>query len=56
MRIVKSTKKLTVRCATTAVLLRKETARANELAGKVERLEAALEQLTDALIQRKVIN
>jgi hypothetical protein len=36
--------------------LRKETARANELAGKVERLEAALEQLTDALIQRKVIN
>jgi hypothetical protein len=51
----KARKGLIVRAATTAVLLKKETARANELAGKVERLEAALEQLTDALIQRKVI-
>jgi hypothetical protein len=51
----KITKKLLVRCATTAVLLRKETTRADELAGKVAALEAALEQLTDALLQRKVI-
>jgi hypothetical protein len=51
----KSAKNLTIRSATTAVLLRKETARANELAGKVAALEAALEQLTDALLQRKVI-
>jgi Domain of unknown function (DUF4147) len=51
----KSAKNLTIRSATTAVLLRKETARANELAGKVAALEAALEQVTDALLQRKVI-
>jgi hypothetical protein len=51
----KITKKLLVRCATIAVLLGKETARADELAGKVAALEAALEQLTDALLQRKVI-
>ena len=51
----KSRKGLIVRAATTAVLLKKETARADELAGKVAALEAALEQLTDALLQRKVI-
>jgi hypothetical protein len=51
----KTSKNLTVRCAMTAVLLKKETARADELAGKVATLEAALEQLTDALLQRKVI-
>jgi hypothetical protein len=51
----KITKKLLVRCATTAVLLGKETARADELAGKVAALEATLEQLTEALLQRKVI-
>jgi hypothetical protein len=50
-----STKKLTVRCATAAVLLRKETARADELAGKVAALEAALEQLTAELFKQKVI-
>jgi hypothetical protein len=51
----KARKGLIVRCATTAVLLKKETARADELASKVTALEAALEQLTDALLQRKVI-
>ena len=45
-----------IRAATTAVLLKKETSRADELAGKVARLEAALEELTDTLLQRKVIN
>jgi hypothetical protein len=51
----KARKGLIVRCATTAVLLKKGTARADELASKVTALEAALEQLTDALLQRKVI-
>ena len=51
----KARKGLIVRAATTAVLLKKETARADELAGKVERLEAALQQLTDELFARKVI-
>jgi hypothetical protein len=37
-----STKKLTVRCATIGVLLRRQTARADELAGRVAALEAAL--------------
>ena len=51
----KRSKNLLIRAATTAVLLKKETARADELAGKVERLEATLKDLMDALIQRKVI-
>jgi hypothetical protein len=51
----KARKGLIVRAATTAVLLKKETARADELAGKVERLEAALQQLTDELFRQKVI-
>jgi hypothetical protein len=51
----KSRKGLLIRAAANAVTLKKETARADELAGKVAALEAALEQLTDALLQRKVI-
>jgi hypothetical protein len=51
----KSRKGLLIRAAANAVTLKKETARADELAGKVVALEAALEQLTDALLQRKVI-
>jgi hypothetical protein len=51
----KITKKLLVRCAKTAVLLQKETTRADALAGKVATLEATLEQLTAALFERKVI-
>jgi hypothetical protein len=51
----KSRKGLLIRAAASAVTLKKETARADELAGKVAALEAALEQLTDALLQRKVI-
>ena len=38
-----------IRAATTALLLKKETSRADELAGKVERLEATLKDLIDAL-------
>jgi hypothetical protein len=51
----KSRKNLLIRSATTAVLLRKETARADELAGQVERLESALQELVDELSRRKVI-
>ena len=51
----KSRKGLLIRAAANAVTLKKETARADELASKVAALEAALEQLTDALLQRKVI-
>jgi len=51
----KSRKGLLIRAAASAVTLKKETARADDLAGKVAALEAALEQLTDALLQRKVI-
>jgi hypothetical protein len=51
----KSRKGLLIRAAANAVTLKKETARADDLAGKVAALEAALEQLTDALLQRKVI-
>ena len=52
----KRSKTLLIRAATTALLLKKESSRANELAGKVERLEATLKDLIDTLLQRKVIN
>ena len=52
----KRSKTWLIRAAATSVLLKKETARADELAGKIERLEAALKDLIDALIQRKVIS
>jgi DNA repair exonuclease SbcCD ATPase subunit len=51
----KITKKLLVRCATTAVLLKKETARADELAGKVAALESTLENLVSALRESNAI-
>ena len=51
----KTSKKLLIRAATTAVLLKKETARADELAGQVKRLEAALEELTEELFRQKAI-
>ena len=51
----KITKKLLVRCATTSVLLQKETTRADDLASKVERLETALEELTAELFKQKAI-
>jgi hypothetical protein len=51
----KSRKSLLVRCATTAVTLRKETARADELAGKVAALETTLEQLVAALRENNTI-
>jgi hypothetical protein len=51
----KSTKSLLIRCAANVVAVRKETTRADDLAGKVERLEAAMEQLTAELFKQKVI-
>jgi hypothetical protein len=50
-----STKSLLIRCAANHLAARKETARANELADKVGRLETKLEELTEALLARKVI-
>jgi len=51
----KITKKLLVRYATNVVAMRKETARADDLTSKVERLETALEELTAELFKQKAI-
>jgi hypothetical protein len=51
----KSTKSLLIRCAANHLAAREETARADEVASKVGRLEAELERLTMALLDQKVI-
>ena len=51
----KSTKSLLIRCAANHLAVRTDTARANELADKVGRLEAELERLIAALLERGVI-
>jgi hypothetical protein len=51
----KARKGLIVRAGTTAVLLKKETARADELAGKVAALESTLEDLVSVLRENKAL-
>jgi hypothetical protein len=51
----KARKGLVVRAATTAVLLKKETARADELAAKVAALESMLEELISVLRENKAL-
>ena len=51
----RSTKNLLIRCAANVIAVKKERERADELGGKVERLEAELERLTAALLERGVI-
>ena len=50
-----STKRLLVRCAMTAALLKKETTRADELASKVAALESTLEELVSVLRENKAL-
>ena len=52
----KGMRSLLVRCGVNVVGLRKEAKRADELAGKVERLEATQEKLIATLLERRVID
>jgi hypothetical protein len=51
----KSRKGLLIRCAADAIAVRKETARADELAGKVAALESTLEELVSVLRENKAL-
>jgi hypothetical protein len=52
----KATRSLLVRCAANVIAVKKERSRADELADKVERLEAELERLVGVLSDRKLID
>jgi hypothetical protein len=51
----KTSKNLLIRAATASVMLKKESSRADELTAKVATLEAELERLTTALLERGVL-
>ncbi len=52
----KMARSLFVRCAANVIVIKKEAARADDLARKVETLEATMAKLIGALLERKVID